>query len=84
MLSKRVTWVHILVSKNRGIRVGNELTRANDIQHIKVMPDDKTIEMSMNKRETRAGAPMTKKTVFDVLGFDLAFKKNVIAQENHR
>lgn len=50
------------------------LTWADDVEDVEVVFDDCSIEMSVNESETWAGAPVTEKTILDVVWFKFTFE----------
>lgn len=55
----------------------------NDVEHFEITVANEFVEVSINEGETRAGAPMAKETVLDVIRGEITVKKNVVLEEYH-
>lgn len=59
------------------------MTRANNVEHVNIMFDDKTVDVGVGKDKTWACTPVSQQAVLDIIVGDVAFDKDIVLEEDH-
>jgi hypothetical protein len=58
-------------------------TWTNDIESVQSSFADDTVQVGVNKSQTRTRSPMAEQTGFNIIGGDITLDEDIVLQEDH-
>ena len=62
---------------------GGAMAWTDDVKHIEIAIPNEFVEVSVDEAETRAGTPVAKETILDVVKGEIPVEKDVVLEEYH-